>query len=355
MIFIHSLNNYSGSPKVLAGVIAGFSPDEYRLHVLTSRGEGFLNGLPGVTYHNNAYRWTQRKGLTAFWLILSQVWVFLRVCSWSGRNTVFYINSIIPFSAVLACKITGKKMIVHIHENMNAPKVLYRICKYVIQKCVTESVYVSQYLANVSEVKGIKHIVHNGIILPNDVSARELPETEEKKILMVAALRRNKGVYMMAELALRMPAYTFRLVLSATEDQAELFFREVGSPENLLVFPLQKEMSTFYKDAHLLLQLTQASKVVETYGMTIVEAMSYGVPSIVPNVGGPKEIVQLTGCGKFCNTENADEVQEAIEQFLGHKDSYVSTSERCLQEVKQFSLKKMQEKIATIVHEKFQS
>jgi glycosyltransferase involved in cell wall biosynthesis len=89
--------------------------------------------------------------------------------------------------------------------------------------------------------------------------------------------------------------------------------------------------------------------------MTIIEAMAFGVPSIVPNVGGPKEIVDQTGCGVSCNTEQKEDVLQCIEQLLSDKKAYEMLSQKCLEQVKEFTLNQMQKKISTIVYEKFNS
>lgn len=353
VVFIHSLNNYSGSPKVLAGVINAFSPNDFRLDLHTSSGDGFLSNIDGVRMHSNGYKWTNYKWITFFFLILSQCYTFITVCLYSKRNTVFYINTIIPFGAMLACRLTGKKMIVHIHEDMNTAKPLYRFCKKVVQSCVTESIFVSEYLRQVSKVNGISHVVYNGIVLPKTVYQETISSDKKRKVvLMAASLRTEKGVYMFAEIARVLSQYDFELVLSATEEQVHQFIGEVGKISNLHVFPLQRDMSLFYPRASVLLQLSQASKIVETYGLTIVEAMSYGVPAIVPNVGGPKEIIDNSQCGLSCDTENQDEIIRCIEQLLSDK-TYCEFSKRCLMGVKQYTLNQMQKNISTIVYAKF--
>ena len=48
-----------------------------------------------------------------------------------------------------------------------------------------------------------------------------------------------------------------------------------------------------------MLNLSNPFLCVETFGMTILEAMAYGVPSIAPNIGGPIELIE-DGYNGFC-------------------------------------------------------
>lgn len=62
-------------------------------------------------------------------------------------------------------------------------------------------------------------------------------------------------------------------------------------PEHLFIFPAQKDVHSFYQEAHLVLNLSHPEQWVETFGMTALEAMSYGLPVIAPPVGRPVELV----------------------------------------------------------------
>lgn len=80
-------------------------------------------------------------------------------------------------------------------------------------------------------------------------------------ILMVASLRRFKGVYEFAALAERLPQYRFVLVVSATERQVGQFIHEIGVLPNLCVYSQQTDLHPFYRQAKLLLQLSRAGRV----------------------------------------------------------------------------------------------
>ena len=60
---------------------------------------------------------------------------------------------------------------------------------------------------------------------------------------------------------------------------------------------------------------------VETFGMTILEAMPYGIPAIVPNVGGPLELVQHGYNGYCVDVRNLEELRYYLSLAL-ERDNY---------------------------------
>ena len=74
ILFAHLLNNYTGSPKVLSVLLEGLAADgSMDISLLTSKTDGFLSGIPNITYYSNFYRWHENKLLRAVQFALSQV------------------------------------------------------------------------------------------------------------------------------------------------------------------------------------------------------------------------------------------------------------------------------------------
>ena len=68
-----------------------------------------------------------------------------------------------------------------------------------------------------------------------------------------------------------------------------------------------------YKNAGLVLNLSRVDQWVETFGLTIIEAMAYGIPVIVPPVGGPSEIVGNNVEGYLISSYNTEQIANKIE------------------------------------------
>lgn len=143
-------------------------------------------------------------------------------------------------------------------------KPLYALYRTVYRLCNRKSIFVSRYLQSLSVGTRNGKVVHNGLDSEFCASAHNYLMTGHAPgtdILMVASLRRFKGVYEFAALAERLPQYRFVLVVSATERQVGQFIHEIGVLPNLCVYSQQTDLHPFYRQAKLLLQLSRRPSV----------------------------------------------------------------------------------------------
>lgn len=348
VIFIHSLNNYTGSPNALSVLIKNFAHKGYQMEVITSRGAGFLSDIPKVRYRYTCYQWSDNKLHTFFLLFFSQLQLFGMILFAPQSNRIYYINTIVPFGAALACWLTRKSYIYHVHENMQQRKFIYHIFRAAYRICNRKSIFVSNYLKGTALNCKEGIVVYNGLNRNFEQTAKEyISQGKSLKIsiLMVASLRRFKGVYEFTELAKRMPQYPFVLVVSATKEEVICFNQEVGNLTNLTVYSSQTNLHPFYQRAKLSLQLSHPEACVETFGLTILEAMVYGIPSIVPNVGGPTELIENGVNGFTINPHDLDSISSKITQLMEDEELYQQFSEAALQKSTLFSEKLMTQSI----------
>jgi glycosyltransferase involved in cell wall biosynthesis len=115
----------------------------------------------------------------------------------------------------------------------------------------------------------------------------------------------------------------------------------VGSIDNLTVYPAQNNLHPFYQRAMLLLQLSHPESCVETFGLTILEAMAYGVPAIVPNVGGPVELIENGINGYTINPHDLDLITLKIKDFMEDRQLYEHFSAEALRKSHIFSESQM--------------
>jgi glycosyltransferase involved in cell wall biosynthesis len=347
IVFIHLLNNFSGSPKVLSLIIKEFVKRGYDIDLITSKTNGFLSNIEGVKYKYNSYKWVNDSMFkTALYLMLSQVKLFFIILFYPSKNTVFYVNTISPVGAVIACRITKKKFIYHVHENMKQNKPVYNIYRNVFKVCNKKSIFVSNYVRSVALSLKSGIIVYNTLDYEFVKQSSEFVNVKPKlynnfecSILMISSLRRYKGIYEFVELSRILPNYKFELVLSSSENEIMKFSQEVILPDNITVYPLQTNLHPFYQRAKILLQLSHPENCVETFGLTILEAASYGIPSIVPNMGGPIEIVDSSKSGFCVDTHDLKVIAEKINLMMNNNVMYSKFSSSALLKSKQFCLK----------------
>jgi glycosyltransferase involved in cell wall biosynthesis len=336
--FIHSLNNFTGSPKVLAILIRAFVAHGYTVELITSKGKGFLSDIPGVSYRYTCYAWSKSTLITAVLLVLSQIQVFFIVLGRAKKHRVFYINTIIPFGAAWACFFKKATYVYHVHENMQQDKPLYRWLRWTYKMTNTKSIFVSHYLKDTALACKDGVVVYNALDNTFINEARRVNETSVKRhtVLMVSSLRAFKGVYDFLDLARALPDYKFELVLSVTETERDDFMNESPIPSNLEVFGLQEELHLFYQRAKLLLVLSDPSQWIETFGMTILEGMVHGVPAIVPPIGGPTELVKDGVNGYLLHVQDLEGIKEKITLLFEDEMLWQQFSEAALDRADQF-------------------
>ncbi|MBI1224939.1 MAG: glycosyltransferase [Bacteroidetes bacterium] len=355
IIFVHLLNDFSGSPLVLSTAIRQFVAEGLEVELVTSAGKGFLNNMEGVRYHLLEYRFFENKAKRLMALLWSQAVVFFKILSLSKSGTVVYVNTLLPFGAALAGRILGKKVIYHLHETTVNPPILKAFLKKTAAFCASEAIYVSQFLMEKEPLPGISsRVVYN--CLSQDfveTAAKHLVNHPIKSgpftVLMLCSLKRYKGVGEFVSLAKRLPDFRFVMVLNAGYDSIQRFFIEQPLPENLFIFPAQKSVHSFYQEAHLVLNLSHPEQWVETFGMTLLEAMSYGLPVIAPPVGGPVELVKDGFNGYQIDQRNLTLLSEKIEEILTVSDDYQRLSENASSFAKQFNEQEFRRELANVV------
>lgn len=333
------LNDFSGSPKVLRQVILEAKKVNAKLVLNTSNYQsGFLSNIGEIEVQNNSYRFYENKLLRLIAFIFSQFRVFFKALFTFQKSDVVYINTLLPFGASIAAKIKGSSVIYHIHESSIKPRLLMWFLVKLAYLTATEIIYVSNYVKN---ELGIKHknerVIYNSIDKEFLTHIKEYSKNEEQKnVLMVCSLKLYKGVNEFVCLSKSLPEHNFELVLNASQDEVEKFINQQEIPSNMKCFSKQDNLHPFYQRADVVLNLSHPDLWVETFGLTVLEAMFYGRPTIVPPVGGVKEIV-LDNESAYCiSVKNLALVKAKLKTLLSNTDLYSSFAEQAKFKAQEF-------------------
>jgi glycosyltransferase involved in cell wall biosynthesis len=336
----HLLNDYSGSPKVLMQLLKGWVAKGFKVHLSTSlHRKGFLSDIPGVHYQNAWYRFSPNPWLRLVYYSLSQLMLMLRLIFVFRKNDLVYINTVLPFGAGIAGRLRGCRVIYHIHESTVNPRPL----KWFLFKMVTlnaaEIINVSEYVAQSHGITTKKsHLLYNAI--ENDfIKQAQKRQVESKKnnVLMVCSLKAYKGVNEFVQLAARFPEYKFRLVVNAGKAEINAYFNDMNLPGNLEVFDAQTNLHPFYAWAGVIVNLSRPDGWIETFGLTIIEGMAYGLPAIVPPVGGITEVIEAGKTGYIADSRRSEELDTALESILEDERHYFELSANARKRILMFS------------------
>lgn len=352
-IFVfHLLNDRSGSPKVLSQILQNWVLNGRSVHLYTSLHlDGFLSNIKGVHYYNGWYRFKLNPWIRLCYFAISQVILFVKMLSKVKKNDTVYINTMLPFGAAILGKLKGCRVIYHVHESSISPKILKWFLLKILKWSATDIINVSSYVEKSHGIfQSRNHLVHNAIdseFLANRTHkhATSLPQN----VLMVCSLKAYKGIFEFVELAANLPQFDFKLVLNADSLQISEFFKHTAFTNNITLFTTQNNLHPFYNWAHVVVNLSKPDAWIETFGLTILEGMAYGLPAIVPPVGGVLEVVEVGVTGYSVDSSNKAELVKTLENLLTDTLKYHAFSNASLIRVNNFNEKTLFDKINLVV------
>ena len=352
LICFHLFNDYSGSPKVLKNLLCNLQAQGVEMELITSRG-GILDEIPhspNFKRRSYSYRFSNHAIIATIKYFAAQVYTFFVALGYAfKKDTVFYINTILPVGPAIAGRLTGKKVIYHYHENAMVKSAFYRALAWIMQKIASEIICVSEYQRSFLKREIGVSVVPNSIEESFINKLQPAPEKsfERKTVLMLGSLKRYKGTLEFVELARRLPQYKFELVLNERKENIVTFWQEnsIVNNENLVVHARHDDVSIFYNRASVVLNLSNKDLFVETFGLTALEAMAAGLPIIVPTVGGIAEMVNDGENGYKIDVQDLDKIEEFLKNILSNRDLYLYLSNNGLLRSKTYSATKMAQEI----------
>lgn len=328
IIFTHLYNDRSGSPRVLASVIDAVRGQRDLILYVGAAGSGVLDDA-GVETTKFFYARTPAKLLNAAIFFVSQLVLFVRLLldRRIQRDAVIYVNTILPFGAALFGALTGRRVFYHLHEVSISPRILMRLLVAFARRTASNFVYVSQFHMDALPIHP-----ERSTLLPNAVDlalyehSLNTPVAADDprfRILMLASLKDYKGIPEFIRLAERLKQFShvdLTLVANASEQEIADYFGTTQLPSNVSIFSVTASPWIFYSKADLLLNMSRVDQWIETFGMTIIEAMCFGVPSIAPPLGGPREIIRDGVDGFLVDSRNADEMFATVVRLVTDND-----------------------------------
>jgi len=338
IIAVHLFNDYSGSPKVLGQLVNDWLKKGLKVSIVSSNSEGFLSNT-NADYYAIAYIFSTSKLIRLINYFKSQLITFYKVLSISKKNDIVYVNTVLPFGAALAGKIKGCKVIYHVHETSIKPVLLKKLLFKIVEYTADEIIYVSNYLYEKENIKNVtSHIVYNAIensfleIASQNRNKKEI----RKNVLMVCSLKDYKGIPEYVKLVELNLDLEFKIVVNASQNDTHAYFKKFKSYSNLLIYSTQTNLHPFYQWADVILNLSRPNEWIETFGLTILEGMAYGLPAIVPPVGGITELIEDDINGFKIDGKDSLELSNKLNAILKSKEDYERLSAASIEKIEEF-------------------
>jgi L-malate glycosyltransferase len=344
------LNDNSGSPKMLSLIIDGLISRGYEVELFTSSPSGgFLSGIPGLRIHTVYYRFFENRLLTMVLYIQAQIRYIISVFRYSRKkDTVFYVNTILPWGAIVGARLRGIKVLCHVHENFVKKNLIHRMSVLILKKFTTRALFVSDYLFNQYDIEADRKVcIFNSLSDDFNLKAagHQVQFNNNGNIFMACSLKVYKGVSKFIELAGLLPYHSFTLLLNSDSISVEKYFRNTEVPGNLKIISGINDLHGLYREANLVVNLSIPGQWVESFGLTLLEAMAYGIPVISPPVGGPAELVKDGYNGYMVDSTDVKSVADKITLIFSDRDKYLELSANARLTASEYKYDLMMDKI----------
>lgn len=355
-IFVHLLNDFSGSPRIINDKIAAYSRLGEDCYVITSGNQGFIeiaryqHRVVPYAKHPNRLRWTMRL---ASWYCRC----FLTLLGVARRGDIVHCSTMLTAPLLLAARLKGARTVSHVMETKLKPPLFKWILRRFVSAFAEHVVYLSNYVATAEPFpKRPRTVTYPGIderIFDAGAAhlARRPPMGRASGPLTVAlicSLAWYKGCKTFLELAAQPRARAIRFLLVINGTPAEFAAQTGGKrlPPNLAVRFRVANVEELLPDIDVLISLTDRRGWVETFGLTLVEAMAFGRPVLAPNIGAPIEFVVPGRNGFLIEETDQRQILSVLETLRDNSDVYATLSDGAAQTAAEYSPAKFQQRIA---------
>ncbi|MBF9239670.1 glycosyltransferase [Hymenobacter sp. BT683] len=350
IISVHLLNDRSGSPQVLRNSLSCLSSAGYHIDLLTATSDqeaGCLSELPGVVAHALPYRLQPSRWRTLLNFCWVQAVVFAKVLHLAGPGTVVYVNSLLPGGAALAARCRGARVVYHVHEVSLRPALLQRLLCGIVNLTADRVLFVSHFVRQQLALSVPQQAVVHNVLSPDFLNEANavVPAAQPFRVLMACSLKDYKGVPEFFDLARALPDMAFELVLNAAPAQVASFQASAAAPSNLTLYASTANMHAHYRRASVVVNLSRPAEWVETFGLTILEAMQYGKPVIVPVVGGMAEVNIVGETGFAIDSRDLPALERALHLLQQFPRKYAAMSAACRRRAAEFAPSRFSEQI----------
>lgn len=188
---------------------------------------------------------------------------------------------------------------------------------------------------------GSEAVNHPNIVTGDNPVIQNLEKdtNNEKYFLVVSRLSAYKKVDLVVEAfnKLELP------LIVIGEGEQEKYLRKIANKNiKILGWKNEKKLQKYYQNARAFVFPT-----VDDFGITMVEAMSWGIPIIAIRKGGAKEIIKEGVSGEFFDAQTVEVLSDGVRRFIENEETY--NKDIIIREAEKFSKEKFKEKVWEVI------
>jgi glycosyltransferase involved in cell wall biosynthesis len=332
-IFIHLLNDFSGSPRIINEKIGCYRQLGADCFVITNCDLGFIrvkrypHRLVPYEKHPNMLIWALR-------LLVWHLRTFYLVLRLAGHGDIVHGSTQLTSPHMLAARLKGARTVSHIMETKVSPAIHMRLLLAFALRFSDRLVYLSAYVetALCKQFSGKPHRITYPCIDQTilDCAGRQPDAPSAPRpftVGLICSLIWHKGYAEFVRLAAMCPEFRFVLVINGRPENFHAQFSAEQLPANLVLHFNLKDVSTALVGMDVLLSLTKREGWIETFGLTLIEAMAFGKPVIAPAIGAPAEFVDDGRNGYLVNEADLGHIAGLLRRMQGDPAAYRRMSE----------------------------
>ena len=302
---------------------------------LISRGESntIVSNSPSVTkLFNLSYKILQYPFLFP-WYLISLTYFFIR----NDFDRLMVVNGGYPASLLCRCasiawSLAGRRplAIMNFHNSSTSSSWYNKMAEDFIDRLVIKS---SKHIISVSKdcLDSLKNrssfldcdktsYIYNGIEDPVLLNNFEINKPRKPYCLMLATYEPRKGhTYLLKafkDVVKNFDDVQLKIFGHGRAQEKQQVFDEVSKHnlmDRVILGDFEPQKNQLIANASILVVPSQA---FESFGLTIIEAMAFGVPVVTTDVGGMPEVLGDSNAGYVCSKDNYKEFALAIETIL---------------------------------------
>ncbi len=243
------------------------------------------------------------------------------------RSDLVYINTSVVIDYMLASALERTRCIIHVHEIVTglARQVFRALLRFSGARIIFNSCATRDSFALPATHKA--RVIYNGLSGPAAIEPKTYAGERPLRILMIGRLSRIKGQEVLVEAMSRLPAHLrpeAKIVGGAFEDDgremrlAELI-RDRGLEAHTVLLPFVKDPGALYRWADI---VAVPSRLPESLGRVAIEAMSYGRPPLVSDIGGLPEVTGRGEAGWLVPPDQPEALAAALRDIIENPDAW---------------------------------
>lgn len=323
-------NDTSGAPRVFRDALDALHEYGHQTVLVTSKHQGFMDSFEGCRL-NAWYARSNNAWLQLFILMSSQFLMLFKmaalVCKYkapAGRPIVL-LNTLLPFGAAIGARLAGAHVVYYVHETSLRPPLFKKFLRFWVECCASQVIFVSHYLARQESFSRPKStVIHNGLRhdFPTNPEVDIAAKFSGRRILFAGSLKFYKGTSELIALSKALPNFQFVAALNCSQQDLQNWkISQPTLPTNLQCLARPENLQQLYAQSFVLLNLSKPNAWIESFGLTLIEAMTYSTPVVAPPVGGPTEIV-TANIGLLADSSDTPRIASWIQALAEDESRY---------------------------------